>query len=347
LKLIDFGFSKVWDPNIKMKMSCGTLSYVAPEVLAKAYTSQCDMWSLGVVVFILLSGYMPFSGADDIQVRKIKDGKYTWKPDKWKDIGEQAVDFVKKLIVVDEKVRLTAEAALKHPWFDKLTTAGTTSVMSDKDVVSSMYEFAQISKFRRNCMLAMAWSLSNEERAKVRQAFMDMDKNKHGTITLQEFKAVITEHFHVSNEEIEASFAALDAAHNDEIQYSEFLAAMVSSRLDLHDDLVRAAFKRFDTDNSGYISEENLKGILGHSATEEDLDEMMKEVDANHDGKISYEEFINYVRGGNAKERHLSSVHGMIDKEKAAGIDPAQTAECRFTSGKANLGNVPLSSKAK
>merc|ERR1719183_2388648 len=60
LKLIDFGFSKVWEPNTKMALSCGTLSYVAPEVLAKDYTSQCDMWSFGVIVFILLVGYMPF-----------------------------------------------------------------------------------------------------------------------------------------------------------------------------------------------------------------------------------------------------------------------------------------------
>merc|ERR1719253_1495711 len=61
LKLIDFGFSKIWDPNVKMHVSCGTLSYVAPEVLDKDYRSQCDLWSLGVVTFIILAGYMPFS----------------------------------------------------------------------------------------------------------------------------------------------------------------------------------------------------------------------------------------------------------------------------------------------
>merc|ERR1740130_277817 len=82
LKLIDFGFSKVWDPSIRMKMSCGTLAYVAPEVLAKNYTEKCDMWSLGVVIFILLVGYMPFSGDEKIQMRKIRDGKFTVK-DSW------------------------------------------------------------------------------------------------------------------------------------------------------------------------------------------------------------------------------------------------------------------------
>merc|ERR1719444_653260 len=61
LKLIDFGFSKIWSPNTKMRASCGTLAYVAPEVLSQNYTSKCDLWSLGFIAFILLFGYMPFT----------------------------------------------------------------------------------------------------------------------------------------------------------------------------------------------------------------------------------------------------------------------------------------------
>merc|ERR1719265_2947488 len=72
LKLIDFGFSKIWEPNTRMALSCGTLAYVAPEVLDKSYTSQCDLWSLGVVVFILLVGYMPFAGTESHQVQMIR-----------------------------------------------------------------------------------------------------------------------------------------------------------------------------------------------------------------------------------------------------------------------------------
>merc|ERR1719313_2556792 len=81
LKLIDFGFSKVWKPNTKMALSCGTLAYVAPEVLDKNYTLQCDMWSLGVIVIILLVGYMPFSGAEQDQIRDIKKANYLVKKD--------------------------------------------------------------------------------------------------------------------------------------------------------------------------------------------------------------------------------------------------------------------------
>merc|ERR1719203_1332496 len=83
LKLIDFGFSKIWEKNTKMELSCGTLSYVAPEVLGKSYTSQCDLWSLGVVVFILLAGYMPFDGSDSHQIVLIKSGLYNMQGKRW------------------------------------------------------------------------------------------------------------------------------------------------------------------------------------------------------------------------------------------------------------------------
>merc|ERR1719194_336391 len=91
LKLIDFGFSKVWDPNVKMRVSCGTLSYVAPEVLDKSYTSQCDLWSLGVIGFILLSGYMPFSGPEATQIKNIGKGTYNFKKDKWENVSQEAL----------------------------------------------------------------------------------------------------------------------------------------------------------------------------------------------------------------------------------------------------------------
>merc|ERR1740117_1459281 len=83
LRLIDFGFSKIWDPNIKMKYAYGTVGYVAPEVLRKSYTSQCDLWSLGVITFVLLSGIMPFAGKGDVQTENILAGRYAMIPEKW------------------------------------------------------------------------------------------------------------------------------------------------------------------------------------------------------------------------------------------------------------------------
>jgi calcium-dependent protein kinase len=114
LKVIDFGFSKAWDRHCPpMQDHLGTPVYVAPEVLEGNYTSQCDLWSLGVIVFILLAGYMPFN-KDEVHL--IKKGQCHWKPRRWSKVSALGVDFVKKLLTVCPTQRLTASQALEHPW---------------------------------------------------------------------------------------------------------------------------------------------------------------------------------------------------------------------------------------
>merc|ERR1719183_1663422 len=109
----------------------------------------------------------------------------------------------------------------------------------------------------------MAWSLSNDERSKVRDYFIAMDKSQQGTITLPELKEVLINKFHITDAETAEIFHALDTNSDEEIHYSDFLAAMVSTRIAVHDDLLRQAFSKFDIDNSGYITVDNLKQVLG------------------------------------------------------------------------------------
>lgn len=311
LKLIDFGFSKIWDKNIKMCVSCGTLAYVAPEVLCKSYTSQCDMWSLGVIVFILLAGYMPFHGEEAVQTRNIKTGHYIMKPQRWNTVSKPATEFVKSLLQVDPAKRFTAEQALEHEFIVDRTSKPDDVV--DSSVVDALRRFGQASKFRRCCMEMMAWSLSNTERAKVRNYFIAMDKNHKGTITLAELKQVLVDKFHIPEDETKQVFDALDSNHDEEIHYSDFLAAMVSTRIVLHDDLLRQTFKRFDTDNSGYITAGNLREVLGNTFEGEQVEQFVKEADQLKDGRISYAEFASYLRGDQIGD-HGEAAATFIDK---------------------------------
>jgi len=302
LKLIDFGFSHIWEPNTKMALSCGTLAYVAPEVLKKSYTSKCDLWSLGVILFILLAGYMPFSGGERVQRKAIEDGKYMWLQERWKTVSEEAIDLVKKLLTKDAEVRLSADQALAHAFIQKrhCPVAGDLQTVDivDQSAADALVNFAKASQFRRACMSVMAWSLTNEERTKVRDMFIAMDKNKKGTITLCELKEVLTSKFKIADEQVKPIFDALDTANNDEIHYSEFLAAMCSTRIAMHDDLLQQTFQRFDVDNSGFITADNLRVVLGESFNGEQIEKLMKEADLTKDGRISYNEFIEYLKGG-------------------------------------------------
>jgi len=329
LKLIDFGFSKIYGANDpKMQLSCGTLAYVAPEVLDKSYTSKCDLWSLGVITFILLSGYMPFSGDERKQVQMIKTGQYVVKKDIWAKVSENGTGFVKGVLEVNPTKRMSAEQALAHPWIHKRDELATGEL--DATIMDSLCKFSQASQFRRACMSMMAWSLTNEERASVRNAFIELDKDRSGTIQMSEFKKAIEEKLHISDEAAAGIFEALDQNHDEEIHYTDFLAAMMSSRIQVHDDLVKQAFQRFDTDNSGFITKDNLKQVLGDSYDGATVDQMISEADMKGDGQISYEEFIAYLRDGGANEEHQMAANAIIDKEIQNGSNTKQGPACRM-----------------
>jgi len=315
LKLIDFGFSKVWEASVKMHVSCGTLSYVAPEVLDKSYTSQCDLWSLGVIVFILLAGYMPFSGAEAVQTKNIAEGKYKMKPERWKNVSADATDFVKSLLMVDPKKRLTCQSALDHTW---IANRHQYKTEVNQDICDALRQFGQATKFKRVCMEMMAWSLCNDERAKVRDDCIAMDTSQKGTITLAELKKILITKFHISDTETAQIFNAMDSNHDEEIHYSDFLAAMVSTRIAVHDDLLRQAFKKFDVDNSGYITAENMRQVLGEHHEGEEVETLMAEADFKNDGRISYEEFVAYIKG-EPMSGHADAATKVIDNMIKSG----------------------------
>eukprot|EP00971_Amphidinium_carterae_P093524 1850851-Amphidinium_carterae.1 len=144
------------------------------------------MWSLGVIAFILLVGYMPFAGAD--AENSIRHGKYTVKKDAWNKVSQHAFDFVKNLLLVDPEVRLTSAKALEHAWVKDRDDHFKDHHFVDQGTVDALMNFSHTSHFRRACMSLMAWSLTAEERAKVTDAFLELDVNREGTVKMWEFK---------------------------------------------------------------------------------------------------------------------------------------------------------------
>jgi len=136
VKITDFGLSKIFADDaageVTMKTACGTPGYVAPEVLAHdTYSSQVDLWSIGVIVYILLCGFPPFYGDNDAQMfKKIKAGSYKFLAPYWDPISADAKDFVAKLLVVDPRKRLTAAEALNHRWLGRTSSVSTANLFS-------------------------------------------------------------------------------------------------------------------------------------------------------------------------------------------------------------------------
>lgn len=119
VKLIDWGFSCLIDPQRirKLHRSCGTLIYIAPEVLNQDYDEKADIWSCGIVLYILLSGSPPFEGKYKDIISGVKKGQYNFKYQVWQDISEEAKDLVRKMLSINPEKRPAAREVLDFPWF--------------------------------------------------------------------------------------------------------------------------------------------------------------------------------------------------------------------------------------
>lgn len=118
LKIIDFGTSIQIKENEVLTNMHGTSYYIAPEVLAKKYNKKCDVWSIGVIMFILLSGKPPFDGKDDNEItNNVKIGTYSMTSKVWQDISKDAKELITMMLTKDPNHRISAREAISHPWF--------------------------------------------------------------------------------------------------------------------------------------------------------------------------------------------------------------------------------------
>lgn len=296
LVLIDFGLSKFWDPTTRMRSACGTTSYMAPEVIHHSYTSQCDMWSLGVIAFSLLSGKMPFPGPKEQQLGAIVEGRYTMSPCEWDHISDDAKNFVESLLKVDAFQRLTASQAMQHRWLSQGSCASSRrDVEANANVARALLDFSSSSRFRRACLTVMAWSLTQEERSKVSHYFLDIDMAKDGTLTLDELETVMLGKLDISGVDVQEVFQMLDTRKSGRIHYTDFLAAMISINIPMHEGLLQAAFDRFDNEYSGYISASNLRQVLGDKFDGIAVKHLLSELAPKNRGKVTFSEFSAFL----------------------------------------------------
>lgn len=228
-------------------------------------------------------------------MNKISTGVYTLKKDKWANVSKDGVDFIAELLQVDATKRLTAQAALNHPFVLK-RQAFEAKKEVDLSIVDALVNFSRLSAFRRCCMTMMAWSLTSEERSTVEEYFLTMDESHHGAITYADLQKVMVGKFHLPDRELKRTFNALDMHHDHEIHFSDFLAAMVSTRIAVHEELLRDAFRKFDTHDAGFFTVDDLRELVGDSFEGKQVDKLLTEVDLLKVGKVNYHEFAAYIK---------------------------------------------------
>lgn len=304
LKLTDFGLGVFFKPGDKFRDLVGSPYYVAPEVLRKHYSHQADMWSLGVILYILLSGLPPFWGDTEDQIFKmVLKGALDFKSDPWPKISDAAKDCVRRLLEMDPAARASAQQILQHDWLVKEGVARDISL--DSVVLKRMRQFAQMNKLKKAALMVVGQSLAPDELAGLKQLFRSIDADDSGTITVEEMRRALGTWGHkISEVELQSLMAIADVDGDGLIDYNEFVASTLHlSKLE-KEEVLQKAFKQLDKDGSGTISTEELGDALRQFGIYDDARELLASADSNGDGQIDYAEFSFLLRNNNEALRH-------------------------------------------
>ncbi|XP_021901192.1 calcium-dependent protein kinase 1-like [Carica papaya] len=300
LKTIDFGLSIFFKPGERFTDVVGSPYYVAPEVLRKRYGPEADVWSAGVILYILLSGVPPFWAETEQGIfEQVLHGDLDFDSDPWPAISDSAKDLVRRMLVRDPRMRLTAHQVLCHPWVQVDGVAPDKPL--DSAVLSRMKQFSAMNKLKKMALRVIAESLSNEEIAGLKEMFKMIDADNSGQITFEELKAGLKRvGANLKESEIYDLMQAADVDNSGTIDYGEFVAATLHLNKIEREDHLFAAFSYFDKDGSGYITPDELQQACEEFGIEDvRLEEMIREVDQDNDGRIDYNEFVAMMQKGN------------------------------------------------
>jgi calcium-dependent protein kinase len=219
LKLIDFGLSKIMGGTAQaMATKAGTPFYISPDVLSGSYDKSCDLWSAGVILYILLSGYPPFYGATDTAtLAKVREGAFSFSRAEWNTVSDSAKDLISHLLVKNPADRYTVEQALHHPWILQTEDLSEAPLAVD---ISSLRAFVETRKLQKTVMMYIASQCSDGEIVRLKEVFLQLDKNGDGSLTINELEEGLVGLPGVSREEIREIMQALDADQSGAIDYT-------------------------------------------------------------------------------------------------------------------------------
>ena len=293
---------------------------LAAEVITGRYSEHCDMWSLGVVMFVMLFGYPPFYADQDkygseTDERIFKLIQHGFQPVTKAGYGphfpsaipcsDSAKDLISKLLQMDPAKRWTAAEALEHPW---MTGENASKLPVLSNVLHNLRAFQANYKFKQAVLTMMSSSLSETEVEELKKTFKAIDANGDGTITQTELRTALQGSNPGSASEqmlhdIETLIKMADVDGDGKLSYNELLLTCIQKRLAAKEERLWEAFCKLDLNNDGKVSAEELRQVLVRN--ERDAKELIKDVDVDGDGMVSYEEFLSMWKAQEEKQKEM------------------------------------------
>lgn len=300
LKAIDFGLSDFVKPDEKLNDIVGSAYYVAPEVLHRSYTTEADVWSVGVIAYILLCGSRPFWARTESGIFRAvlkADPSFTEPP--WPSLSMEAKDFVKRMLNKDPRKRITAAQALCHPW---LRNHGEVNVPLDVLVFKLLKIYMRSSSLRKAALRALSKTLTVDELFYLKEQFALLQPSKNGTISLENIKEALLKNATDAMKESRAHeiLTSLTALQYRRMDFEEFCAAALSvyqlEALERWDQHARCAYELFEKDGNRPIMIEELASELGLGPNIP-VHAVLHDWIRHTDGKLSFLGFVKLLHG--------------------------------------------------
>ena len=313
VKLIDFGTAKIFEKGHQENKYVGSSYYMAPEIIKRKYDEKCDLWSIGVILYILLTGRPPFDGNDDDEIlENVKKGVFDRSSYPYPLLSSNAKDLIDKLLQYEPKKRISAEKAIEHPWFKsaefkKKDKVNTIPLELAKELIQNMTKYRSDNMLKCAVIAYLVHHITNtEECFEASKLFIKIDLNCDGKIEKHELIQGFEKYWGISKKEakekVDLIFANIDTDFNGFIEYEEFVRAAVNSSIFMSKNYLKFAFNYFDRDSSGDITFEEIKKRFTQNAknvndqVDKELKEIFDSIDINGDGSISFNEFCKMMK---------------------------------------------------
>lgn len=300
LKAIDFGLSDFVKPDERLNDIVGSAYYVAPEVLHRSYSTEADVWSIGVIAYILLCGSRPFWARTESGIfRAVLKADPSFSESPWPSLSPEAKDFVKRLLSKDPRRRITAAQALSHPW---IRSFGNVRVPIDNLILRLIKVYMRSTSLRKTALRALSKTLTMDDLVYLKGQFNHFEPNKNGCITLENFrKALLNQVTDAMKESrVQDILVSLNPIQYRRMDFDEFCAAALSvHQLEAHDrweQHARRAYDLFEKEGNRALVIEELASEL-HLSPSVPVHAVLHDWIRHTDGKLSFLGFLKLLHG--------------------------------------------------
>ncbi|CAE7202324.1 CPK3 [Symbiodinium natans] len=301
LKLADFGLACGFEPGGVLATKAGTVSYCSPQVLGGVYDNSADLWSCGVIMYMLLAAQPPFPGKNDAEVvQRVRKGNYVFNDIAWSTVSEEAKSLVRRLLKYQPFDRATAVQARAHSWFHCAAPSLRCAVPVQPSVVSDVLRFSRMTTFQRAALRAVAMQLNQEAVDSCSRDFAALDYKGMSLLSLNDLEELSEmpdlEPFRHQLQEV-VGILSSRPPDDSNISFNDFMGATLQQD-QCQDGMLRAAFRIFDQDADGYISAQDIGRVFGrssHGAGAEVVSAILAEASMGTSEPLRYQDFVTYV----------------------------------------------------